>query len=218
MAKAKDSMLFGFHSTITDEQQDFLDLILEPVSKTQIIIVEAQAGTGKTQIATIGAKLRGTNMRYIFAPVQEGAQGFLPGDIVDKSRPYTAPVEQALIKINEDPQRVMFDPRLNTFMNSTAWVNSHPHTFERGKNYEDETVVIDEAQNFTKDELRKTITRCADSCKIIITGNIKQCDLLDKTLSGFEPYIYHSKGLPWIKKIELNHNFRGRVAQWADSI
>jgi predicted ribonuclease YlaK len=217
MVSKKDNMLFGFRETMTDEQHELLDLILAPTEEVQIIIVEALAGTGKTQMATIGAKLRGKKMRYIFSPVQEGSQGYLPGDIIEKSEPYTAPIKQALEKIFEKPDAI-FDPRLNEFMNKKAWVYAHPHTFERGTNYEDETIVIDEAQNFTKHDLRKIITRCHDNCKIIIIGNSKQCDLQDKSTSGFAPYVQHAIGHDWIKKVHLTHNFRGRVAQWADEI
>lgn len=218
MAKLKDNMLFGFAETMTEEQKLFLDYILAPVEKVQVIWVDTLAGTGKTQVSTIGAKLRGKKMRYIFAPVQEGAQGFLPGDIVEKSAPYISPIRQALTKINEDPEKAIFDPRLNAFMNNNAWVHAHPHTFERGTNYEDETVIIDEAQNYTKHELRKILTRCLDSCKVIVIGNMKQCDLADPSQSGFEEYMYHSKGYDWHKYVQLTENFRGRIAQWADSI
>lgn len=218
MAKQKGNLLFGFKQTITQEQEELLELIQAPTEKVQIIILEAEAGTGKTQFATIGARLREKPFRYIFAPVQENSQGFLPGDIVEKSEPYTAPLKQALAKINEDPEKSIFDPRVNKFMNSHAWVHAHAHTFERGTNYEDETVFIDEAQNFTKHELRKILTRCHDNCKIIIAGNLKQCDLQDPLDSGYEDYMYHSQGLNWIRKVQLTVNFRGRVAKWADSI
>jgi predicted ribonuclease YlaK len=202
-------MLFGFHSTITDEQRDLLTAILAPTEEVQMIIVEAMAGTGKTLIATMGAKLRKKKMRYIFSPVNEDELGFLPGELSEKEAPYLAPLKQALVKLREDPNKIN---------NGTFWVEARSHVYERGVNYEDETIIIDEAQNFTIHQLRKIITRCADSCKIIIIGNGKQCDLANQTLSGFKPYIDHSYGEPWIKRMRLTHNFRGRVAEWADSI
>jgi phosphate starvation-inducible protein PhoH and related proteins len=216
MSKFKDNMYFGFRDSMTTEQHDMLNAILAPIKEIEVVIVEAEAGTGKTQIATIGAKLRGKEARYIFAPVCEDEQGFLPGDQVEKSDPYVAPLKQALKKIGEDTSAI-FDPRLNQFMNSKAWIHAHPHTYERGVNYEDETVIIDEAQNFTTHQLRKILTRCVNS-KVIIIGNVKQCDLEDVTLSGFEPYMYHASPIDWITKINLTHNFRGRLAKWADSI
>lgn len=218
MSKLKDSMIFGFAETMTKEQKAMLDLIMESTEKVQIVAVEAKAGTGKTQMAVAGARLRGKPLRYIFAPVSESEQGYLPGDIVDKSEPYVAPLRQALQEINEDPNTSIFDPRLNKFMNSKAWVFAHPHTFERGVNYKDETVIIDEAQNFTKHQLRKILTRCHDSCKVIIIGNFAQCDLEDPSNSGFEHYVKYGVKNSWFKKVHLTKNFRGRVAQWADEV
>jgi phosphate starvation-inducible PhoH-like protein/PhoH-like ATPase len=78
-------------------------------------------------------------------------------------------------------------------------------------------VIIDEAQNFTHHELRKVLSRCTDSCKVIVIGNVKQCDI-DPRKSGFEAYMYHGLGHDWIRKVRLTKNFRGRVAQWADAI
>jgi predicted ribonuclease YlaK len=214
----ENNLLFGFAHTMTGEQWTLYDYIIAPVEHTQIIFVEAEAGTGKTQIATIGAKMRGVNARYIFAPVAEGAQGFLPGDRVEKDEPYLAPIKEALRKIREED--AIIDPRLSWISshNRTAWMHAHSHTYERGRTYENETIIIDEAQNFTLHELRKVLTRCADSCKVIVIGNTKQCDLADKHQSGFEPFMFHACFAEWTAKVKLTKNFRGRVAQWADAI
>lgn len=213
MSIPKDSLLFGYHNTITDEQFAVLEAIVSPTEEVQIILLEAQAGTGKTFITTMGAKLRAqqykSKMRYIFAPVNEDELGFLPGELFEKEAPYLSPVKQALLKLKDDPTKI------NSI---NGWVMAHSHVYERGINYENETIIIDEAQNFTTHYLRKIITRCADSCKIILIGNEKQIDLVNPALSGFKPYINHSYGQQWIKRLHLNHNFRGRVAQWADEI
>lgn len=209
MSLPKDSLLFGYHNTITDEQFAVLNAIVAPTEEVQIIILEAQAGTGKTFISTMGAKLRGKKMRYIFAPVNENDMGYLPGEKFEKEAPYLSPVKQALLKLRENPEKI------NTL---GGWVEAHSHSYERGVNYENETVVIDEFQNFTVHQLRKIITRCADSCKVILIGNSRQCDLPKPEQSGFQPYIDHSYDNPWIKRMQLTHNFRGRIAQWGDEI
>lgn len=205
-----DSLLFGYRETVTNEQMDILKAITAPTEDTQIIIIEALAGTGKTFISTMGARLRKKQTEYIFAPCNEDQMGFLPGELFEKERPYLTPIRQALTKIREDPMKV-----LNT---ATGWIQAHSHTYDRGINYEDKTVIIDEAQNYTKHQLRKEITRCADNCKVIIMGNMKQCDLADPSKSGFRDYINHSYGVPWIKRMQLTHNFRGRIASWGDEI
>lgn len=208
-----DSMLFGFRDRITNEQYDLLTAILAPTEEIQIVIVEAQAGTGKTFISTMGAKLRAqqhkAKLKYIFSPVNEDELGFLPGELFEKEAPYLAPLKQALTKLRDDPSKI------NSL---TGWVEARSHVYERGVNYENETIIIDEAQNFTLHQLRKILTRASDSCKIIIIGNRKQCDLINPDQSGFQPYIDYSYGMPWIKRIHLTENFRGRVASWADEI
>lgn len=213
MSIPKDSLLFGYAHTITDEQYKVLEAIIAPTDEVQIILLEAQAGTGKTFISTMGAYLRAqqykAKMRYIFAPVNEDELGFLPGELYEKEAPYLSPVKQALLKLKCDPTKVN---------SGSFWVTAHSHVYERGVNYENETIIIDEAQNFTLHQLRKIITRCSDNCKIIIMGNIKQTDLRNPEDSGFKPYINHSYGHHWIKRFQLTHNFRGRVAQWADQI
>lgn len=210
MTIPQDSMLFGYHKTITNEQYDLLQAIVAPTEQIQIIIVEASAGTGKTFISAMGAKLRKKKMRYIFSPVNEDELGFLPGELNEKEAPYLAPLKQALLKLREDPAK-----SINTM---SGWVSAHSHVYERGVNYEDETIIIEEVQNYTKHQLRKILTRCADSCKVILIGNMRQCDLPNPLDSGFKEYIDHSYGEPWIKRLYLTHNFRGRVAQWADEI
>jgi phosphate starvation-inducible protein PhoH and related proteins len=209
MNPLNDSMLFGFHRSITDEQRSLLKAILAPTEEAQIIIVEASAGTGKTLISAMGAKLRGKKMRYIFSPVNEDELGYLPGELNEKEAPYLAPLKQALLKLRDDPSKIN---------NGTFWVSAHSHVYERGVNYEDETVIIEEAQNFTLHQLRKILTRCADSCKVILIGNDKQIDLCDTSLSGFKPYRDYSYGESWIKRINLTTNFRGRISSWADNI
>lgn len=209
------NLLFGFRQTITDEQEDLINLILAPTSEVQYIFVEAEAGTGKTQMAVIGAKLRGKKLRYIFAPVNEDEQGYLPGDTQEKDEPYLAPLKQALVKIGEKPEQSIFNKKE---FHPHAWVYAHSHSYERGSNYEDETVIVEEAQNFTKHQLRKVLTRPHDNSKTIIIGNIKQCDLPNPADSGFEEYMIHGIGIAWIRKVQLTENFRGRGAKWADSI
>jgi predicted ribonuclease YlaK len=205
-----DNMLFGFHKTITNEQKDLLELILAPTEEVQIIFIDALAGTGKTQAAVMGAKLRQKKLRYIFAGgVNEDDLGYLPGEKFEKEAPYLTPLKQALTKIRDDASKI------NTL---SGWVVAHSDTYERGVTYEDETVIIEEAQNYTMHKLRKIITRCSDSCKVIVIGNMKQCDLKDPSDSGFHPYYSHSFGERWTRRATLTHNFRGRLAQWADEI
>ena len=202
-------MLFGYYNSITGEQYDLLQAIAAPTEQVQVIFIDAEAGTGKTFMSVMGAKLRQKRLRYIFTAVNEDDLGYLPGEKSEKEMPYLAPLQQALSKIREDASKIN---------QGTYWVTAHSDSYERGKTYEDETIIIDEAQNFTKHKLRKIITRCADSCKVIVIGNLKQTDLPDPKDSGLQDYVDHSYGYSWIQRHYLTVNFRGRVAKWADEI
>lgn len=97
------------------------------------------------------------------------------------------------------------------------WITALSHTFLRGCNLINKVVIIDEAQNFTTSQLRKILTRCHDNCKIILIGHTGQCDI-DEKLSGFTPYIKHSKSLSSARCFKLTKSFRGEIAEWADVI
>jgi phosphate starvation-inducible protein PhoH len=85
-------------------------------------------------------------------------------------------------------------------------------------NIEDAVVVIDEAQNMTKHELKKILTRCHDSCLVFVIGHQFQIDLKNPSKSGFEPYLEHVEKTDIATICTLTKNFRGKISNWADSI
>lgn len=103
-------------------------------------------------------------------------------------------------------------------MNAGAWIEAKSHIFMRGTNIKDSTLIIDEAANFTRGDLKKVLTRVHDSTKVIMIGHTEQCDLPDPSKSGFLPYLEHFRNEPYVKVIELTTNFRGRLAQKADEL
>src|SRR5699024_5228185 len=92
------------------------------------------------------------------------------------------------------------------------------HVFARGTNIKDKFLIVDEVQNFTKSELRKLLTRVHDSCRVVLIGHTGQIDLDRPQDSGFAPYIEHFKNKDYAKVCELNWNFRGVLANDADSL
>ena len=99
-----------------------------------------------------------------------------------------------------------------------GWVVAKSHVFIRGTNTENTILIIDEAQNWTKKDLRKQLTRVHDSCKVIIVGHIGQIDLRKPHLSGFLPFIKLFSNKDQAEVLELSKNFRGWIANTADSI
>lgn len=215
MPLPKDNMLFGFANKLTNEQRIYVDSIFD----NQFTIVNAKAGTGKTTLAVAVAKLLCKPLYYIFTPVEERTMGFRPGDQREKESSYTTPLKDALLEINEDPERVIYNPeRTDLLKRGEVWVYPMSHVFARGMNMKDSTIIIDESQNFTRGELKKVLTRIHDNCKIIMIGHDGQNDLPKPEKSGFIPYIEHFKKETYVKVVELTHNFRGRLATKADEL
>jgi phosphate starvation-inducible protein PhoH and related proteins len=215
MPLPEHNMLFGFADKLTDEQREYVDSIFDH----QLTIVNAKSGTGKTTLAVASAKIIGKPLIYVFAPVQEKAMGFRPGKQKEKEIEYHQPLIDALLKINEVPAKVLYDEdNPDALKAGQMWVYPKSHIFARGTNIEDCTVIIDEAQNFTRGELKKLLTRIHDTAKVIMIGHVGQCDLPDPKKSGFAPYIEHFRDEPYAKAVELHKNFRGDLAQKADEL
>lgn len=209
-----DNMLFGFADKLTDEQQVYVDSIFDK----QLTFVNARSGTGKTTLAVACAKLLGKPLVYVFSPVEEDKLGFTPGDVEAKESKYIQPLLDALKEIREDPRFALYREDNPDFMKKEAWITAKSHVFARGTNIKGSTVIIDEAQNFTVSDLRKLLTRIHDDCTVIVIGHTGQIDLKNPKASGFAPYIEHFRGKPYANICALNWNFRGRLANDADSI
>ena len=220
----ENNLLFGFEPKLTEEQREYVNAIFD----YQLVMVNAKAGTGKTTLAVACAKLLKKPLTYIFNPVQESSMGFRPGTQAEKESIYHQPLIDALLEINENPTQAIYDEEAVAQealrrkvsvkrANEGAWCYPKSPLFLRGTNLKDMTIIIDECQNFTVQELRKILTRVHDSCKVICIGHSGQIDI-PATRSGFEPYMEHFKEQPYCKIISLTKNFRGELANWADTI
>lgn len=213
----EDNMFFGLN--LTDEQKEFRDAIY--YGDYDIIFCNSKAGTGKNLVSVATAKLlvssgKFDGLTYIFSGVEERNFGYRPGTQEEKEREYLQPLFDALIDINEQPEKALISDSTNKKCN--GWVETFSHTFTRGINIKNKVVIIDEAQNWTLEQLKKILTRCHNNCRIIVIGHTGQIDLPIKEQSGFQRYIEHFKNKKRNKICELNTNFRGWVAQWADEL
>lgn len=216
----KDHPFYGIK--LDDEQIVFRDAIWNP--EKLIIFCNAKAGTGKTFIATATANLLVQyglydGIVYISAPTQEGKLGFLPGEIEDKIAIYSEPFIEALIKLDINPHTAVNQYSITNQKNGVGYIDAVTHVYLRGCNFEHKVVIIDETQNFYCDELKKTLTRMADSCKIIVIGHSGQIDLYhNPENSGFVRYLNHFKDDPRTAVCELNTNHRGWISSHADAL
>ena len=211
-----------FYGLRLDEYQKvFRDAIWD--TEKLIVFCNAKAGTGKTLIATATANLlyqygRCNGIVYIASPTQEQKQGYLKGTIEEKSEPYFEPFYEALEKIGVNRNTAFYDGAVNEKY-QTAYIQCATHTFLRGTNFENKVVIIDEAQNYYFDELKKVLTRLHDSCKIIVIGHEGQNDLFDHPeRSGFVPYLNWFAGDDRTAVCRLVENHRGWISQHADEL
>lgn len=215
MPLPKDSMFFGFADKMTPEQRIYVDSIFD----NRVTFVNAAAGTGKTTLAVAVAKLLNKPLVYVISPVEEKRMGFLPGGVKAKESVYFTPLEDALYEIGEDPRKAIYnEDNLESQKRGDVWVYPKSHVYVRGTNVKGKTVIISEAQNFTRGELKKVLTRLHDDCTVIVEGHALQCDLPDPKKSGFVPYLEHFRSQPYVNVCELTVNFRGEISTHADKL
>ena len=216
----KDHPFYGF--TLDSQQMEFADAILDP--ENLIVFCNACAGSGKTLIAVATANLLVQHgvyngIVYVVSPVQEEKSGFLPGDADSKTRVYTAPLYDALEKLEINPMTAINQESIANQKNGTGYIDCVSHLWLRGCNLENKVVIVEESQNFYQDELKKVLTRIADTSKTIVIGHTGQCDLYHyPERSGFAPYIEHFKDEPYAQICALTKNYRGKVSTHADEL
>lgn len=216
----KDSMFYGIN--LDEQQKVFRDAIWNP--KNLIVFANARAGTGKTLIAVATANLLVKyglydGIVYVVSPTQEEKSGYLPGDADSKTRVYAAPLYDALEKLGINPYTAVNQESIMNQKQGTGYIDCLSHLWLRGCNLEHKVCIVEESQNFYKDELKKVLTRIADTSKTIVIGHTGQCDLYhNPDNSGFAPYIEHFKNEPYAQICELTKNYRGKVSEHADAL
>jgi predicted ribonuclease YlaK len=212
----------NFYGLILDEQQkEFVNSILDP--EITIVFCNAMAGTGKTTLAMGAAnKLVKDNRNeldgivYIVSPYGEQRQGYLPGSVTEKSEVYFEPAYQAILTCNMNPFSDVCTESMTSKKKGTGFIKLLTHTYLRGVNLENKVIIIDEAQNFTVEELKKVLTRIHDSCKVIVVGHTGQVDISGR--SGFARYIQHFSTADRCAICELTINHRGWLSRYADAL
>ena len=159
-----------------------------------IIFAIGPAGTGKTYTAVALAvrALKNKEVKRIILtrPAVEAGEslGFLPGDLREKVDPYLRPLYDAL-----DDMLPM--GKLNYYMDNRV-IEIAPLAFMRGRTLDKAFIILDEAQNATRSQLKMFLTRIGPSAKCIITGDLTQVDLPGNQTSG----LYHSVNI--LKSVE----------------
>lgn len=212
-----------FYDLVLDEEQAaFRDAILD-LRKT-IVFCDAPAGTGKTTLAMGAANILVHDKRndldgivYIVSPYGEGKQGYLPGSITEKSEVYYEPAYQAMVECGMNPWADVDGKAISEKKKAgDGYVKLLTHTYLRGTNLKHKIVILDESQNYTIAELKKVLTRCHDSCKVIVIGHTGQIDI--RGGSGFARYLEHFRGQERCAVCKLTTNHRGWLSTFADAL
>ena len=219
---SKNELPKMFYGMELDEDQVAFVEAIKDLSKT-IVFCDAPAGTGKTTLAMGAANLLVQDKRneldgivYIVSPYGEGKQGYLPGSITEKSEVYYEPAYQAMIEVGMNPNATVYSDSMVARKKGEAFVKMLTHTYLRGTNLQKKVVILDESQNYTVAELKKVLTRCHDTCKVIVIGHTGQIDINGR--SGFAKYMNHFDGHPRCAVCKLTTNHRGWLSTFADKL
>jgi phosphate starvation-inducible PhoH-like protein len=159
-------------------QKDYITAI----DSCDIVFSIGPAGTGKTYLAVAmavsGLKQRRVARVILVRPAVEAGEslGFLPGDIRAKVDPYLRPVYDAL-------HDMLSAEKIRRLMEMGV-IEIVPLAFMRGRTLNNSFVILDEAQNTTVAQMKMFLTRLGENSKAVITGDITQIDLENKTASG----------------------------------
>lgn len=168
-----------------------------------IVFGMGPAGTGKTYLAmamAVAALLRQDVERIVLCrPAVEAGEnlGYLPGDMVEKVDPYLRPLYDAL----DD----MVEPKQSERMLERGVIEVAPLAFMRGRTLSNAYVILDEAQNTTREQTKMLLTRIGTGSRAIITGDVSQIDLPRGRASGLVHARQVLSGIPNIAFVDFTH-------------
>ena len=172
---------------------------LEAIKHNDIVFGVGSAGTGKTYVAASYAAgelfHRRVNKIYLTRPNIETGRGlgFLPGTLEEKYAPYLLPFDSIFTKALG---RGFYDYALKS-----KAIEPTPLGFLRGTTFENCIVLVDEAQNCTREEMKMLLSRIGKNCKMVFSGDTEQSDIGQD--SGLDDAVNRLQGIPGIETIEF---------------
>ena len=156
----------------------------EAIRDNTVTLGIGPAGTGKTYLAVAAAvaafRAEEVNRIILTRPAVEAGErlGFLPGDLQSKVDPYLRPLYDALFDMLGPDTYQKYLERGN--------IEVAPLAYMRGRTLDDSFIILDEAQNTSREQMKMFLTRIGFGSKVVITGDITQIDLPEDKVSGLK--------------------------------
>ena len=184
-----------------------LALELIGADHVDLVSIQSEAGFGKTSLALAAALYQVLERKqfdkiFVVKPTIEiGAKlGFLPGDIAEKMEPYMKYIFDLLVKLHRQrpANKVFMNPNDEALRLNVKKFEILPLGYVRGMNIENAFVIIDEAQNLSRSEVRALLTRMGEGVKCVCLGDTSQVDnpYLNEANNGLNWIVRKFKGFP----------------------
>ncbi len=174
---------------------------VEAIKNNIITVGVGPAGTGKTYLAVamavVAFKKKEINRIILTRPAVEAGEslGFLPGDLQEKVDPYLRPLYDALFEMLGGESFAAYQEK--------GMIEVAPLAYMRGRTLDNSFIILDEAQNTTKEQMKMFLTRIGFNSKAVITGDITQIDLPNGKVSGLKDAIRVIKNIEGIEVFNL---------------